>query len=280
MRSLIRYLIKNYAFLLFLLLEVLSLAFVFNFNQYHKVQYLNSSNRFVGNVYGSFQLIVQYFELATVNKELAEENALLKSELQLVHSVIEVDSLNVSATLADSSFRYIPARVINNSVHRTQNYLTINKGRKHGIKPDQGIISPQGIVGVITGVSDNYSVGFSVLNNRWGPSAKLKRNGYFGPIEWEGTDYQTARLMEIPFHVDVQVGDTIVTSGYSAFFPEGVPIGIVSSFEQPQGESFYEIQIKLSVDYKSISYVYIVDHLRKYEIDELEKIRRDGETGN
>lgn len=273
--------IKNYAFLLFLLLEVVSLVFVFNYNKYQKVQYLNSANYISATVYNTFNSVVQYFELAKVNKSLAEENARLKSPSELfLNQRLVSDSVSTLFVEADSSYRYISAKVINNSVNKTLNYITLNKGKKHGVEPDMGIVSPQGIVGVVVSVSDSYSVGFSVLNNRWGVSAKLKKSGYFGPLAWNGGDYQVAELMEIPFHVELAVGDTIVTSSYSATFPEGVMIGTIQSYNRPEGESFYQIRVKLATDFKSVHYVEIVDNLDKEQLIQLNELMEDGQTFN
>jgi len=280
MRSLIRYLINNFTFLLFILLEVVSLVFVFNYNKYHKVQFLNSSNWVTASVYNSFQSVVQYFELAKVNKNLADENAKLKSFIQSELLLKDADSLLTDLNQQDSTFRFLPAKIINNSVNKSNNYITLNKGRKDGVKPDQGIVSPMGIVGVVTSVSESYSVGFSVLNKRWGPSGKLKNSGYFGPVEWDGSDYQMADFNEIPFHVKLTIGDTIVTSGYSTFFPEGITIGTIHSFSQPEGESFYKIRIKLAVDFKSIHYVSTIVNTEKEEVKELENLLENGESSN
>ena len=280
MRSLLRYLIKNYAFLLFLLLEVISLSFVFNFNKYQKVQYLNSSNQVTASVYNSFNSVIKYFTLAKVNQSLAEENAKSKSTQTSFPIEISSDSVSVNFIQKNSNYRYISALVINNSVNKTLNYITLNKGRKDGVKPDMGIVSPQGIVGVVVTVSENYAMGFSILNKRWGASAKLKKSGYFGPIEWSGGDYQIANLMEIPFHVKLTVGDTIVTSSYSAVFPEGIMIGTVHSFKQPEGESFYQIRIKLATDFKSIHYVEVVDNLNKAQLNELNNLIENGPADN
>lgn len=280
MRGLLRYLIKNYAFLLFLLLEVVSLLFVFNFNKYQRVQYLNSSNQMTASVYNSYNSVIRYFALAKVNQSLAEENAKLKSTQSSSPIEISSDSISANFIQKNSNYKYITALVINNSVNKTLNYITLNKGRKDGVKPDMGIVSPQGIVGVVVTVSENYAMGFSVLNKRWGASAKLKKSGYFGPVEWSGGNYQIANLMEIPFHVKLAVGDTIVTSSYSAVFPEGIMVGTVHSFEQPEGENFYQIRIKLATDFKSIHYVEVVDNLNKAQLNKLNNLIKNGPADN
>ena len=175
----------------------------------------------------------------------------------------------------DSVYHFTSAMVINNSVNRQYNYITLNKGRKDGIRPDQGIMNSDGVVGLITNVSESFSVGFSLLNKRWGVSAKHKKSGTFGPISWDGNDYHYVNLNGIPFHVQLAVGDTIVTSSYSSVFPEGVLIGTVSEIEQPPGENYYKIVIKLAVDFKALSYVEVIDNLKKEEIKSLESLRLD-----
>ena len=279
MRSLLRYVLKNYAFLLFLLLEVFSFVLIFNYNTYQKSKYLNSSNSVTASIYNSYNSIIKYFGLSAVNRELSEENAKLRSLLNNVGN-ISSDSIAFSIEHQDSLYKFISARVINNSVNKQYNYITLNKGRKDGIKPDQGIVNANGVVGVITNVSESYSVGFSVLNKRWGVSAKLKDNGTFGPLSWDGNDFRYANLNGIPFHVELTIGDTVVTSSYSSVFPEGYLIGTVSSFEQPQGENYYIINVKLAVDFKSLSYVEVIDNLKRKEIKDLENLKIDDSVSN
>jgi len=278
MRSLIRYLIKNHAFVLFLLLEIFALTMVVNFNSFQKATYLNSANRVTGKIYDTYQSVTGYFGLTKINAELAAENARLRSLLENRPGVsLFSDSLAVDQMRNDSVYRFIPAQIINNSVNRPFNYLTLNKGSRHGIKPDMGIISAKGIVGVVGQVSESYAMGLSVLNQRWSISAKLKKNAYYGSLIWDGTDYQMAGLTEIPLHVDIAVGDTVVTSGYSSIFPEGILVGTINSFSKPEGENYYRIDVKLSVDFKSVSYVEVVEIKSRSELDELDKIlRNDG----
>ena len=271
MRGLLRFLLKNYAFLLFLLLEVISFIFIFNFNTYQRARYLNSSNKVTATIYNSYNAIGSYFSLASVNRKLAKENAMLKSLISdLPYVKVTPYSVILKAEVTDSLYRFISAKVINNSVDKQDNYITLNKGRKHGIKPDQGIINSEGIVGVVTQVSESFSLGFSVLNKRWGASAKLKKSGTFGPLAWDGSDPKYANLTGIPFHVEVAVGDTVVTSSYSSVFPEGIMIGTIHSIEQPPGDNYYTILVELAVDFRALSYVDVVENLKKDEIKALE----------
>jgi rod shape-determining protein MreC len=283
MRSLFRYLINNYGFFLFLLLEIISLVLIFNFNNYQRARYLNSASRITGSVYDSYSSVVNYFDLAKVNKRLAAENAQLRSNLEIkkpgegINPDIEIYTF---VPYDSGYFNFVSARVINNSVNKPYNYITLNKGRKDGIKPDQGIVSADGIVGVVTNVTENYSFGLSVLNQRWSVSSKIKKSGFFCSLYWDGDDYRYAGLLEIPFHVSLQTGDTIVTSGYSSIFPEGVLIGTIESFEQPQGENYYEVKVKLSVNFKALTYVEVVENKNISEINQLEKLIEDAARGN
>jgi len=282
MRSLFRYLLNNYGFFLFLLLEIIALTLVFNNNSYQRAKYFNSANRLTGTVSETYSSIFNYFNLSKANNRLAIENANLRSSVGLQQSDENIISNSEIFTFIPSSghFTFVPAKVINNSVNRPYNYITLNKGKKDGVKIDQGIISADGIVGVITNVSDNYSIGISVLNQRWSISSKIKKSGFFCSLHWDGKDYRYASLMEVPFHVSLQLGDTIVTSGYSSFFPEGVLIGTIESFEQPQGENYYDVRVKLSVNFKTITYVEVVDNKNATEINQLEKLIQDVANSN
>ncbi len=271
MRGLFRFLLKNYAFLLFLLLEVVSFTLIYNFNSYQRSKYLNSSNKVTASIYNSFSAVGNYFSLASVNRKLAKENAQLKSLIaDLPFIRITPYSIESKAEITDSLYRFISAKVINNSVDKQDNYITLNKGRKDGVKTDQGIVNSEGVVGVVIHVSESFSLGFSVLNKRWGASAKLKKSGTFGPLAWDGSDSRYANLTGIPFHVELAVGDTVVTSSYSSVFPEGVMIGTVHAIEMPPGDNYYQIQVELAVDFRALSYVDIVENLKKDELKALE----------
>ena len=278
MRSLFRLLIKNYPFLLFLVLEVISVVFIVNYNSFQRASFLNSSNAVTAGIYNSYSGVVQYFRLARVNAELSEENTRLLNMLENYQHAFS-DSIRI-AHKQDSAFQYIPARVINNSVNKQQNYITLNKGRKDGIKPDQGIVSPNGIVGIVTNVSESYSMGLSVLNPRWSVSAKLQKSGFYGSLVWDGEDYQRAQLSEIPFHVILQLGDTIVTSGYSSVFPAGILNGTIDAFDRPEGENYYTISVLLSADFKSITYVEVIGNNRIEELRTLKSETENGTAGN
>ena len=278
MRSLFKLLIKNYPFLLFLFLEVISVVFILNYNSFQRASFLNSSNAVTASIYSSYSSVAKYFSLARVNEELSKENIELRTALDLYKSYYTDSTQYIHKQ--DTGFRFIPARIINNSVNRQQNYITLNKGSKDGIRPDQGIISANGIVGIVTNVSDSYAMGLSVLNPRWSVSAKLKKSGYYGSLRWNGQDYKHVDFNEIPFHVDIAVGDTVVTSGYSSVYPEGILIGTVASFTRAEGDNYYTIDVLLATDLKSVIYVEVIDNTRINELRTLKMTTEDGTTGN
>lgn len=281
MRSLLRFLVRNYAFLLFLFLEALSLVMVFSYNSFQRSRFLNSANFISASLYNTTSSILQYFELARVNEELANENAYLRSMLDrgIPEGMTIPDSVGSANLLPGSNFMFRSARIINNSANKQQNYITLDKGLKDGIKADQGILSPKGVVGVVTSVSESYASGLSLLNSRWSISSKLKKSGYYGPLQWDGNNYRQANLQGIPIHVNLAIGDTVVTSGHSSIFPEGLLVGTILSFDKPQGENYYNIKVLLAVDFKSIRYVHVIENVKKQEINSLEnKVINDSGT--
>ena len=281
MWSLFRYLQRHHAFILFLLLEIIAFVLIFSNNDFQRAMYLNSANRISGSIYSKTSSIVDYFHLSSVNRELSEENSRLRQQLShYISSGTDPDTL-LRKQFADSlAYDYIPARVINNSVTRQHNYITLDKGARDGVEPDMGVVTPSGVAGVIIHTSESFSTAISLLNLRWNVSAKLKRNNYFGSLAWDGKDYRYALLNEIPFHVDLLKGDTIVSSGFSSIFPEGLKMGVVEDFKKEGGDNFYYIKVRLSVDFKSLSYVEIFRNTYKKEIEELEKLNSDGQDVN
>jgi len=276
MRNLFSFILRNHAFILFILLEAFSFVLIFNFNNYQKSKFLNSSSRITARVYESYSHLTDYLSLPSINRQLSQENARLRTLMGISAGICPIPSSELQQ-FADQEhlYRFIPARIISNSVDRQHKYITLDKGSVNGIKPDMGIITMNGVAGIITNVSPYYSTGMSLLNTRWNISAKLRKNNYFGSLVWDGKNYQKALLKEIPFHVSISTGDTIVTSGYSTIFPEGILLGTIDGFEKEGGENFFTIHVRLSVDFKSISFVEVIENTRKEEIEMIQKFNEN-----
>ncbi len=265
--------IRYHAFMLFLFLEIVSLVFIIRYNNYQRVKFLNSSNRIAGIVYNNYQNVAGYFKLRVQNNRLAEENARLRAEM-LTYKNAAFGSDN-NPEFEREQIRSIPAKVINNSVNKQYNYLTLNRGRRDGVKPDMGVISANGVVGVVVNVSDHYATALSVLNSRWSINAKLVTTNHFGPMRWDGQNPYIAILDEIPYHVQVEIDEEVVTSGYSSIFPEGILIGRVVKIEHNKGENFQRLQVQLASDFNNLYYVDIIENVNKMERINLEKQTAD-----
>ncbi len=212
---------------------------------------------------------VAFTNLKEINQQLAlENNRLLNDIARLTDpSAEKIIRTEDSVSLRDS-FSYIPARVIRNSVNRQHNFLVIDKGTQDGLEQDMGVISSRGIVGVVSHVSDHYAMIISLLNTQQRFTAELKKSGTFGTLRWDGLDYRRVFLSEIPQHIEISVGDTVVSNVFSLIFPPGIPIGFVKSGSLKQG-TFLELEVELFEDFKSLHYVNVVSHDGAGEIRQL-----------
>lgn len=271
MRNLLRLIVRYHFFFLFLLLEAISVLIVVQNNSFQRARFVGLTRNVEGFFLETFGGIREYLILRQTNRDLQMENTLLRNRLDGMNRKIQALEGNRSDSVPRRQFSYIPARVINSSTNKQFNYITLDKGRHHGIEPEMAVISPRGVVGVVYAVSGNFSTVIPMINRDFRLSAKIKRNGYFGSLSWSGSGHSTAILEEIPYHVDLHPGDTIVTSGYSAIFPEGITVGTVRDFEVVEG-NFYTITVNIAVDYKKLSHVYVIRNLLRQEQLELERI--------
>jgi len=214
--------------------------------------------------------VKNYLHLRSINENLAYENTTLRNSINRLLSDDSSTFFTVSDTIYQQTYQYTSARITNNSVNKQYNFFTINKGTKSGLAPDMAVIADGGVAGVIVGCSENFSIVMSALNLDFRLSARIKSSGYFGSLTWDGKDYRTAALHDIPQHIAVNVGDTIETTGFSAIFPEGITIGFVSDYEKP-GSDFYTIKVLLKTDFRKLHYVDVAANMRKEEFVELEK---------
>jgi rod shape-determining protein MreC len=240
-------------------------------NNFQKASFINSANQVSANVLKTSKNIEDYLYLKNENENLAKENAELRSHSLVSFSMLVNNQYIVNDTVYNQKYTYTSCKVVNNSINRRNNYLTLNKGTKQGIQHDMAVITSTGVVGVVKEVSANFCTVMSLLHSKSTISSKIKKNGFFGPLTWDGESFSYATLNDIPSHVQLLKGDTIVTSAYSLAFPENILIGTVERYERKSGESFFTVKIKLSTDFKKLSYVYVVNNLQKLEQEELEK---------
>ena len=270
MRNLLRFLWKYSNFVLFILMEVYCLYLVFQNNSFQKAGWINSSNEFVGSIYTTVNSIKEYFALKETNEMLAAENALLHSKSLDAYAKYIITPKTISDTILKQQYTYIPAEVVNNSVNRRNNYLTLNRGYKQGITADMAVIASNGIIGYTKDVSANFCTVLSILNKDAKISAKIKRFGELGSLIWEGGDYRYGLLQDIGTHVKITKGDTIVTSNFSDIFPSNITIGTIESFVPREGGEFYNIQVRYTGNLKNVTHVYIINNILREEKKTLE----------
>jgi len=270
MYNLIQFVKKYHFILLFLLIEGFSIFLLASNNQYQGNKINAFSQKYIGSLHEALANISNFLKLKQTNIFLAEENAKLYSLLKKQISFHE-DSLIFEAPL----FKYQSARVINNSVHKRNNYLTLNKGERHGIKEGMGVITANGVVGIVHSVSDKFSLVISVLHQKSSISVRLKNEMFLGRMLWSGFSYRETLIEDIPNHANINIGDTIISSGNSAIFPIGITIGEVISFQKIPGDNFYKIKIRFFEDLNRLHYVYVTESIIKEEKESLELKAKD-----
>lgn len=280
MRNLLGFLSRNSFFLFFLLLEGLAALLLFQNNRFQRSEFLNSSNAASGSFYQLVNNATKYLDLAEINEQLAAENADLRR--QLTGSKIEIFGRNfiINDTVYQQAYNFTEATVINNTVSKANNYITLDKGTLAGVKEGMGVIGPQGIVGIVKTVSTRFSSVMTILHSQSKISAKLKDQNYFGSLVWDGKDYQYGQLIDIPKHVNLMLGDTIVSSGFSSIFPTGINLATITNIEKPQGNNFYDITVKFINDFKKLEKVYVVKNILREEQNQLEAEAREGDNND
>ena len=272
MRKLIQFLVNNVFYIIFVVLGIISFALIVNFNNFQRSVYLTSASRAVGEVNALTSLTTEYFALHTKNENISLANADLLNEVYSLRAELEKYQEKAHFTdVPNATYRFFPAKVINNSTDKLRNHLTLNKGARDGVHVDMGVVSDQGVVGIICAVSEHFSVAISVLNPKIKISSKFKQSDYVGLVVWDGADYQYVKMEDILEHVPFAAGDTVVTTGFSSVFPENMPIGVVERFEKRTDNTYYDIDVRLFTDFKKLSYVRIVDYHYTKERAELEE---------
>lgn len=263
MRTLLRFIQKYSDFLLFLALETVAIILMVQGSSFQKSKIVGLNRQVSGYVYSKFDGAREYLSLKETNSMLVDENANLRNLLQGMEQ--RMDSSVVRTEFREPyQYQFVPSRVIHNSVYKQNNFMTLDKGKNDGVFRDMGVISDEGVVGIVLETSDNYATVIPIINLDFRLSVKLKSSAYAGILQWNGKSPLFADLNEIPFHVELLEHDTIVTSGFSSIFPEGIEVGTIESFTLEQG-NFYEIRVRLSTDFQSLFHVNVI---RNYQQEE------------
>lgn len=272
MRAILNFAIKNYYYLLFVVLQFFCGLLILRNRNFQSTAIFNSANAVSAKSYEAVANTKEYLALKEENQKLAQENAMLKNLMRSrSFEMIRVGTLVKNDTLYKQKYFYLSAKIINNSTNLRSNYLTLNIGSEQGIQHDMAIINSEGIVGVVKDVSRNFSSALSILHKDVRVNCKLKKDGSYGPLSWEkDDDYETATITDIPLHARFKEKDTIVTSALSSIFPEGIMVGTVKSFERKSGDSYFTIKVKLATQYKKLNHVYVIRNVFKAEQDSLQ----------
>ncbi len=269
MRNLLLFLAKYGHFLLFLFFEIICFFLIVNFNSSQKDIWSHSLSLYTGNVKERISNANNYLKLQEVNDSLHLENSVLLQEI-INYKVYNKDNQYQNFEQADSlPYRLIPSRICDKTLHLRNNYFTLCKGQNHGIKKGMGVISKNGIVGIIKSVSDNYSDVILILNTQSRISVSIKNKNYFGNLVWRNNTFNKLNLEAIPKYAEISIGDTIVTSGYSTSFPPDIQVGKISAFEASPGGGDYIIDVELFNNIETISHSFVIDLQSNQEIDTL-----------
>ena len=276
MRNLISFLIKHSVWILTIFYVVISAILLFRFNAYQQSVFFSSANQVSGWVYSLSGNVTGYFGLREINRDLQERNGFLEMEVARLKRLLDSGDYKMLTEYASKDtvllrYNFLVAQVINNSVMRPANYITINKGSDDGIKTEMGVIGRNGVVGKVDVVGKNFSRVISLLNPKWRLSCKVKYSDYFGSLVWDGQDARYAVLEELPRHVDFAIGDTIVTSGFSSVFPEGIFVGTIKEYSKQKNDNFYALKIELSTDFYRLNDVLVIDCPGQEERKEIEE---------
>ena len=262
MRNLLNFLFRYNHCIVFVLLQGVSFLLLFSFNNYQHSRFFTSANAFVGKIYEATRAVTGYFDLHRQNEVLMERNIWLEQQLLLVDKRLkemeEASTTSWPAETTTTMFQSYKASVIKNSLNRADNYITLNQGSLAGIKPDMGVIGPNGVVGIVYKTSPHYSLVISLLSSKSNLSCKIAGNEYFGFLQWEGGDSRYAYLKDLPRHAEFAIGDTIVTSGFSTVFPQGMMVGVIEEANDTNDGLSFLLKIKLATDFGKLRNVHVL----------------------
>ncbi len=272
MKRLLTFIVKHLAVFVFIVLEFIALIFYFNANTFHKSKFFELSTSITASTQDLAMGVFDYFSLSEVNNKLSEDNAMLMNKVaQLEDALQDGRADSIIYERLDNDVSFVSAKVVSNSIYKYKNYMILDKGADDSIKVDMGVISADGVVGVVQRVTKNYSIVMPLINTEQRVSVKIKTNKQLGSLIWKGRNNKYATMEEIPGHVKPQIGDTVVTSGYSSIFPNKLMIGVIDEVSGDDSDAFREVKVRLAVDFSTVEYVMIMMNKNKQELQELEQ---------
>ncbi len=275
MLNLWRFISRFNAFFLFVIYFSISLILLIKNNDFQRASTFNTSNQWVGTIYQQVSIINKYLHLSLVNDSLARENVALRNKLKSSFFDDSLVTKKVTDTVNRVQYEYIMAEVVNKSITSRNNYITINRGTKQGIKKGMGVIGPNGVVGIVWNVSDHFSSIQSILHEDTRITSSIEGTPYFGPLIWEGDDPGIVTLTDIPNQLNLKPGASVVTSGFGVIFPKGILIGTVLKSGVKGGGSFLDISVKLSTNFYALQYVYVIKNDFQEEQQQLESDNKE-----
>ncbi len=285
MRNLFNFILNNIHWLILLLLVIISTFLIINNNDYQRSRYVGVENEIVGKIYSVSNNVNAYVGLRKSNHDLMEYAAIQEARIQSLENQLKEayalrDTLQFPLVHPDTlpPYEFIHATIVNKELSKVNNFLTLNKGSNHGVEKDMGVLSSTGIVGIVINASPGYSIVIPILNPKSRPSCKVLGSNYSGPLVWDEQDMRYAALEDLPRHVEFQIGDTVVTSGYSAVFPEGIPVGIIEGQKKQKNDNFNSLKVRIFTDFWNLSHVLIIKNNHRKEQVNLEKTTMPNEN--
>ena len=281
MQTLLKFILRYGNFLLFILLEVAAFMLVGWSNAYPRSSVLSTANRFVAWQYEVVSEVTGYFGLKGVNERLAAENAALRSQLENsgLWEESDADTTKILSTNYKSPFKgdlegpriiYREGKVVQMTMNGMRNYLTVNRGEEDSVYEGMGVRNEEGAVGIVATVGKHYAVVLPIINIETHLSCRFLKNDYIGTLQWDGRDTRFAELADVATHLEVNIGDTIVTSGLSTSFPAGIPVGVVEDCRLDEGASYYTVRVRLATDFRRLRYIEVIDN---EDVEEIQGLR-------
>jgi rod shape-determining protein MreC len=283
MYKLIEFIRRIYVVLLFILIETIALNYYARSSFYTQAKILAHANSVTGALQQSIFSLRHYFTLSSENEMLAQrvaelENALTiyrEQERQMQTDTLTMAAMDSTMLASLSQYRYTTARVISNTINSSHNFITLNRGRQHGVLVDMAVVTPDGaMVGYVLECSERYSIVMPMLNTEFRTSGKISGDEHFGSISWNGTSPHRVQMSELTKYSEFEVGDEVIASGLSQYFPEGVRIGYVESLKENENHTSYDVEIRLAADMTRLSNVILIENTNYTEIYELENAAR------